>query len=1156
MLNSGTILSSNFTNIQCSSKTPAVTFNSDGVVQNSIFKDGSDGNALNFQQNGEIINSKIINWVSTSFGTVYISGFGTVEMTIFQNCSGVTGGGIYMASSGTLSNCTFISCFASSQGGAVLISGGTITNCIFMNTSSNSYGGAVVFNLAGTVLNSYFYNAYSNNSAGAIYSSMYEVYVENSTFTNCSTLNYGGAIGGVACVENSMFINCSSYEGGGIYLNHYSSAGRCISNTTFIGCIGMGAAVFFNTDSSTVTDCIAINCSTNTDSVVSGGAFYFQLNGTVSNSYFYGVSSGWGAVFIRGFAIVENYVFTNCSALNGAGVGLSGEGILTNCTFNECSASSGAAGYFYSAGVTITDCYVNNCFAENVAGGFYFASSGTVLNSYFTGLISQGYGMLYFNSNGTVENSIFTNCSSTVHYLGGIVFLAYGTLSNCTFIECSAISGSAAYFMLSGSVTDSVVINCTSLSNGGAFYFNQNGSVSNTYFQGIDSQFGAVYFIGANAYLINSTFSAVSGGVAYFRETGIVLDCNFLQNIGNTLNFQQVAEIDRSYFEGNSGESVVIFSFGGTIKNSTFVNCSTSGDGVVSSYHYLTVENSVFTNCNAVHGGGIYINNTGLIENTSFINCTAVYGGGIYCASCSLNYLLIENNFAEMGGGIFLQSGTIEYSSFIENSASSNGAALYCTGSSCTLSYTLFRQNSISSNSICSGGAIYMDGYDSSCNSGIFEENSIIDCDYSNGGAVFVSPNVMYISFSNTSFSNNYIECNASLVSFGAAIYSYDLFDYQSLDYSNNTLSCWDTQYPEVQAVFISSQNNVVYANNGTNSVNCTVDQPCDIYTAFNNARNKALVILYPGEYILTSTIVLNRKNLTISGTNGEVKITSTGSIFQMIESSISFSDIQFGPFISDSNLSLNILNFDDKSSSTIKNCEFNSIQSSLPIVYSLSKLTIINTNFNNCSVLCNLAQCRGGALNSVDTDIVNSTFINNGIISTSSDTNCYGGAVYSQVFSISQTSFDSNYLNCKESFGGALFIENIGDNFSLSLENITFTNNRIYVSSYSNECSNANGAAVYIDLTNNINAQINITDCTFSFNAINSKDYITCDNGNLNGGGISMIIFLIIPYIHILHAKILYLKIIIFYLQQQRWLEVTYQELRFIFTMSQFQYT
>jgi hypothetical protein len=179
--------------------------------------------------------------------------------------------------------------------------------------------------------------------------------------------------------------------------------------------------------------------------------------------------------------------------------------------------------------------------------------------------------------------------------------------------------------------------------------------------------------------------------------------------------------INRCTFDSNPGGAINYSVSNLTIDNSTFTNNSNPnsyGGALYGSANVLTITNSLFSgNTASYYGAALYISGgTISIANSSFMNNASsstsyyYYGGAIYInggTSAAINSCNFSGNSGGSGGAVFDYNVplTVLNSAFTNNSASSDGGALYLENSAANTSITgsTFFGNTAGD----TGGAIY-----------------------------------------------------------------------------------------------------------------------------------------------------------------------------------------------------------------------------------------------------------------------------------------------------------------------------------------------------------------------------------------------------------------------------------------------------------------
>ena len=158
-----------------------------------------------------------------------------------------------------LKSINIINGYSNTDGGSLYWSGtnGTIINSTFKDCYTSKYGGAVSFRWGGTVLNSYFENNKAGTGGGVDFEGIATII--NSTFKNNSAKFQGGAVSfyGLSSVKKTTFINNTGGDGGTIY-----AESEClVEDSVFLQnfAIGYGAGIYFMTSGSVMNSSFTQN---------------------------------------------------------------------------------------------------------------------------------------------------------------------------------------------------------------------------------------------------------------------------------------------------------------------------------------------------------------------------------------------------------------------------------------------------------------------------------------------------------------------------------------------------------------------------------------------------------------------------------------------------------------------------------------------------------------------------------------------------------------------------------------------------------------------------------------------------------------------------------------------------------------------------------
>ncbi|WP_458404997.1 Ig-like domain repeat protein, partial [Methanobrevibacter sp.] len=674
-----------------------------------------------------------------------------------------------------------------SGGGSLYIASAvdiTLTDVSFENsklTSSESSGGAFNLGTSTNVVidNVNFTNCHADASSsigGAIYNSGSSTtfILNNTRFINVSSSYRGGAIfksnSGKFDILNSVFNNTDSQNGGSVYVETLNN-NFCVDNVNISNAAATqkGGVICVNTGGSYDVSISNVNIE-EFDAKTSGAVFYvvktkdFILNNvSLKNSHTVVCSDNGGLIYLGSATGNVNVFNVN----------------LTNSTVTSSSKLGGAM-YIgaVSKNVELNKViFANNTMTGSKSGGgsLYIASAVDITltdvsfeNSKLTSSESSG-GAAYL---GSATNILFTNVEFNNNILsaqkgkGGSLYM-YGatgiTFTNVSFnnsiLNAYESYGGALYLSSSSNVNMNHVnfTNChvdASSSNGGAIYVTGSSTsftLENASFINISaSQYGGIIF---NDYsgkfnIYNSTFDsskAQVGGAIYINKAinGVkVYNSNFTNT--NATN-GDAGSIFFNYVNGRGSQNVEIV-------NSNFKNYKSTGKaGSIYFYHVSTnskIQNCTFIDGQANIGGALYTTENSIqVIDSKFINNTAeTQGGAIYWNGASgkilnseFKYNVALSDSANGGGAIYAPSSanqlSIENSNFTGNNAS-YGGAIHIIANSINIVKSTFTDNY----ALYSGGAIYLKTKSSSIKESWFKNNTAEDNnpEFGHGGAVYI----------------------------------------------------------------------------------------------------------------------------------------------------------------------------------------------------------------------------------------------------------------------------------------------------------------------------------------------------------------------------------------------------------------------------------
>ncbi len=429
----------------------------------------------------------------------------------------------------------------------------------------------------------YIESVNKNSSSKTPYGSLK---VTNTTFTGCQSQETGDKFGGGAIwtsmknvtIENSRFTNCQAVAQAGAVF-HYVG-GNFTTTTTITGCTFEGcqskAAGSLESGAKTVT----ITGCTFRDSKAT------ERNGGAVNVY--ALDNANPAVSTQCSVKLEDCTFENCYCVvgnngNGNGGALRSTAVnneVINCRFTNATGVQGGAIAISNSNADtaiFTNCQMDNCTATNTGGGIYCTAKT-------------------FRIDGDA-NSI-TNCKATNE--GGAIYHGRNASGSSLSIEgltidsCSSIgkAGGGVYSTAQTvSISDATVKNCTSPAQGGGLCLvpgsssgsNRSVTVTNSVIQGNEASGngGGIY---TNAVSVNLTETSVADNTATGSGGGV---CHNLDSANGRLT------LDSCTVSGNTGEKG-----GGTY---TLANMTIRNNTSVSGNHLSTDT--------ATDAAGVYLRN-------------------------------------------------------------------------------------------------------------------------------------------------------------------------------------------------------------------------------------------------------------------------------------------------------------------------------------------------------------------------------------------------------------------------------------------------------------------------------------------------------------------------------------------------------------------
>ena len=234
-----------------------------------------------------------------------------------------------------------------------------------------------------------------------------------------------------------------------------------------------GGAVSWIGDNGTLINSTFNNNTASSEMVNGGGAVsWIGDNGTLinstfnNNSYFGHVDYNGGGICWMGDngTLINSTFNNNTSHWNGGGVCWVGDnGTLTGSTFNNNAAygeiNNGGGGVCWMGdnGTLINSTFNNNSVSSYGAGVYWRGDNGTLTGSTFNNNAASGFiymgmivgeasggGVYWDGANGTLTRSIFIN-NSAIYYGGAVYWYFAGSISNCSFINCTSVNSNGIY---------------------------------------------------------------------------------------------------------------------------------------------------------------------------------------------------------------------------------------------------------------------------------------------------------------------------------------------------------------------------------------------------------------------------------------------------------------------------------------------------------------------------------------------------------------------------------------------------------------------------------------------------------------------------------------------------------------------------------------
>ncbi len=605
-----------------------------------------------------------------------------------------------------------------------------ISGITFGKNIASVAGGAIAFGkwgiegstkVAAQLTNNQF-NENSAQNGGAAYLENAEVTFADSSFTDNSATEFGGAI--YVDQSSSVVVDNIEFTGNSVKSEDKGNGGAIFSLN---GNVQVNESIFTKNTSKRNGGAIAIASDNVRDDSVQ------QLS--ISNSKFDGntAEKKGGAVFWYDYETNDR----------------KGDLAIEQTTFKDNKANMGGAIYAENA-FTVTGGQFNGNFASEAGGAIYSDKNATftVTEATFSKNTSNGYGGAIYSiamGDNLVSNSIFEENEASRG--GAISFWSDGmvtgdqsfSVENSTFTSNKADTkgGAIAWLVMDNEKDQTLSVTNSSFTlnqagTGGAIHAEDDFTVTGSQFtknQATDDG-GAIYayttadFAISNSVFQENTSSDNGGAIAAWADNG--QDQNY--------------SVTNSQFTENEATDK-----GGAI---SWLEYESIHDGAS---HVLSVEGSTFNSNTAQWGGAINTEAELSVKDTTFAANTAEDDGGAIDASrtaqFSINGARFEQNTAGDNGGAINawadnqleRNNTITNSQFIGNKATDKGGAIAWLAVDPLwddVAHNITVENStFDSNSAQWGGAINTEGEITLRG----ETNFVGNTASQQGGAIFVS---------------------------------------------------------------------------------------------------------------------------------------------------------------------------------------------------------------------------------------------------------------------------------------------------------------------------------------------------------------------------------------------------------------------------------
>ena len=503
--------------------------------------------------------------------------------------------------------------------------------------------------------------------------------INNCTFEHNNASKYGGAVrmsGQFNVINNSKFIdNFATEYGGAVYLGGNHNT---INGSTFEnGDVGLygGGAV----------------CVIGHNLLIDNSTFK-------RNKAQYG-----GAVYLNGYDnLVNNSTFENNNADYGGAVYFAGyDNLVNGSTIEYNHAMISGAIYMSGHDNTLNNSVINHNIADSVGGAIYIAGSNlTIDESKFNensvnAVQASGAAIRVDGNNVEILNSEFNKHDAdqggAIHWIG-----ANGTISDSNFTENSAqIFGGAVYWEgVNGTVNGCEFNENDAKNSAGAIYITKDLLINDTKFnKNTAGNFaGAISIETDNVTVIHSEFNQ-----NHAKQAGAI-KISGRNNTIESSEFNDNNATEESPYGVYGGGAILISQpemysnelLNNTIRASTFNrNGARAGGAILISSKGNTINGSNFYYNSAIFGGAVYINHTdnNVIDDSLFEHNTASESGGalsiIFSDNIIVNNARMNRNNATVGGAIYVYPSddvTVNNSHFVQNGAYNNVADILPCG--------------------------------------------------------------------------------------------------------------------------------------------------------------------------------------------------------------------------------------------------------------------------------------------------------------------------------------------------------------------------------------------------------------------------------------------------------------------------------------------